>query len=34
VLNENEDPIRLVDESGNDDLPALGINLEGLEDRD
>ena len=34
VLNENEDPIRLVDESGMDDLPALGINLEGLEDRD
>ena len=34
VLNENEDPIRLVDESGIDDLPALGINLEGLEDRD
>ena len=33
VLNENEDPIRLVDESG-DELPALGINLEGLEDRD
>ena len=34
ILNENEDPIRLVDESGMDDLPALGINLEGLEDRD
>jgi len=33
VLNENEDPIRLVDESG-DELPVLGINLEGLEDRD
>jgi DNA-directed RNA polymerase subunit beta len=34
VLNENEEEIPLIDDSGGDSLPELGINLEGFEDRD
>jgi DNA-directed RNA polymerase subunit beta len=34
VLNENEEEIQFVEDSGADALPELGINLEGLEDRD
>ena len=34
VLNENEEQIQFIDDSSTDALPELGINLEGLEDRD
>jgi len=34
VLNENEEEIQFVEDAGADALPELGINLEGLEDRD
>jgi DNA-directed RNA polymerase subunit beta len=34
VLNENEEEIHFIDDSAADVLPELGINLEGLEDRD
>ncbi|HEX2034174.1 MAG TPA: DNA-directed RNA polymerase subunit beta, partial [Chloroflexota bacterium] len=34
VLNENEEEIQFVEDPGADVIPALGINLEGLEDRE
>ncbi len=34
ILNEDNEQIQFVDESGADMLPELGINLEGLEDRE
>ena len=34
ILNENNEQIQFVDESGVETLPELGINLEGLEDRE
>jgi DNA-directed RNA polymerase subunit beta len=34
ILNEKNEQIQFVDESGVDMLPELGINLEGLEDRE
>jgi len=34
VLNENEEQIQFIEDSSADALPELGINLEGLEDRD
>ena len=34
ILNENNEQIQFVDESGADMLPELGINLQGLEDRE
>src|ERR671925_470634 len=34
VLNENEEQIQFIEDSSADSLPELGINLEGLEDRD
>ncbi|MAG36582.1 MAG: DNA-directed RNA polymerase subunit beta [Dehalococcoidia bacterium] len=34
ILNENNEQIQFVDDSGVDMLPELGINLEGLEDRE
>jgi DNA-directed RNA polymerase subunit beta len=34
VLNENEEEIQFVEDAAADALPELGINLEGLEDRD
>ena len=34
ILNEKNEQIQFVDESGADILPELGINLEGLEDRE
>ncbi len=34
VLNENEEQIQFIEDSSADTLPELGINLEGLEDRE
>jgi DNA-directed RNA polymerase subunit beta len=34
VLNENEEEIQFVEDTTADALPELGINLEGLEDRE
>jgi DNA-directed RNA polymerase subunit beta len=34
VLNENEEQIQFVEDTSADVMPELGINLEGLEDRD
>ena len=34
ILNENNEQIQFVDDSGVDMLPELGINLQGLEDRE
>jgi DNA-directed RNA polymerase subunit beta len=34
ILNEKNEQIQFVDESGVDMLPELGINLQGLEDRE
>jgi len=34
ILNENEEQIQFIEDSSADIMPELGINLEGLEDRD
>jgi DNA-directed RNA polymerase subunit beta len=34
VLNENEEEIQFVDDTGTESMPELGINLEGFEDRE
>jgi DNA-directed RNA polymerase subunit beta len=34
ILNENEEQIQFIEDSASDIMPELGINLEGLEDRD